>query len=124
VADALPVPLPPRGAPAPRLLRLLPAEYQNEPVGSENQIVQPTQIHDFTMEGFIGPDGQPDTYLKGANGVIVKLSECVEYLAIAQAISEKSTADYFALAVMARHTRPDFGGSSTSCATACRSIGS
>jgi hypothetical protein len=79
--DALPVPLPPRGAPAPRLLRLLPAEYQNEPVGSENQIVQPTQIHDFTMEGFIGPDGQPDTYLKGANGVIVKLSECVEYLA-------------------------------------------
>jgi predicted phage terminase large subunit-like protein len=78
-------------------------EYQNEPVASENQIIRQDQIQNFTMEGFIGPDGKPDTYLKGENGVVVKLSECVEYIAIDPAISEKSTADYFALAVMAAH---------------------
>jgi hypothetical protein len=50
------------------------------------------------MEGFVGAEGKPDPYLKGSDGVILKLSECVLYDAIDPAISEKNTADFFAMA--------------------------
>lgn len=79
-------------------------EYQSMPLAAENLIVQRSQINDFTMEPFVGPDGKPDTYLIGENGVVAKLSECLLYLAIDPAISEKASADYFALAVMAAHS--------------------
>lgn len=77
-------------------------EYQNEPAPSENQIVRADQINDFTMKTEI-IHGQPEIFLCGANGVTVKLSECLVYGAVDPAISQKNTADYFALGWMAAH---------------------
>lgn len=77
-------------------------EFQSEPVASGNQIVTPTQIHDFRLETVV-EDGKTETYLIGHNGVVVKLSECLLYEAIDPAISEKNTADFFAMGVMAAH---------------------
>lgn len=78
-------------------------EYQNEPVAAENLIVQPTQIINFRIESVIEA-ASPVTYLLGDDGQMVKLSELQFYMAIDPAISQKSTADYFALSVLGAHS--------------------
>lgn len=77
-------------------------EYQNTPVASDNQIVRPDQIIDFHQEQVI-EDGTAVTYCIGADGQTVKLADLQLYLAIDPAISQKSTADYFALSVLGAH---------------------
>jgi predicted phage terminase large subunit-like protein len=77
-------------------------EYQNEPVPSENQIIRRDQIIDFRMEQSM-ENGKAVTWLLSERGEAVRLDECRLYITIDPAISEKNTADYFALGVLAVH---------------------
>lgn len=77
-------------------------EYQNEAIASENQIIKPTDIIDFS--GAVYATGAtPETVLRDATGATVTLGEMTLVMAVDPAISKKSTADFFVALVLAAH---------------------
>jgi len=77
-------------------------EFQQEAVSAGNRIVDPESIIDFrieeTRDGVVLVDRLAD-----GDGLRVPLSECVLWIAVDPAISQKDSADYFVCLALAAH---------------------